>query len=52
MSGLGVGINYAGENINMSVVYSKGIESPRYLQSMEGLEKEEEAIYWKIGASW
>ena len=52
MSGTGLSVSYFGRYINMSLTYSKALHSPKYLQERDGIEKEEETLYWKIGASW
>ncbi|MDR3113656.1 MAG: hypothetical protein LBU09_04695 [Endomicrobium sp.] len=52
MSGMGISVSYYGKYANMSLTYSKALHNPKYLQERDGIEKEEDAIYWKIGASW
>ncbi|MDR1195045.1 MAG: hypothetical protein LBL00_01040 [Endomicrobium sp.] len=51
MSGAGISVSYYGENIRMSLIYSKGLERPEYLEKRDGI-KEEDVIYWKIGMKW
>ncbi|AKL98223.1 ShlB/FhaC/HecB family hemolysin secretion/activation protein [Endomicrobium proavitum] len=52
MMGAGASLNYYGQYINMSLVYAKGLHSPKYLQTRDNMSKEEEAVYWKVGVSW
>lgn len=52
LSGFGIGLNYYGDYLNWSLIYSKSLHSPQYLQTRDELEKENHSIYWKIGASW
>jgi hemolysin activation/secretion protein len=52
MSGIGLSLNYYGKYINWSLTYSKALHSPEYLQTRDGMEKEESSIYWRVGGSW
>lgn len=52
MAGLGGGLYYNGEYFNWSLMYAYGIESPEYLQTRDGMEKEEHSIYWRFGLSY
>ncbi len=52
LSGFGIGLNYYGDYLNWSLTYSKAIHSPQYLQTRDGLEKENHSVYWRVGVSW
>ena len=52
ITGCGVSLGYWGRYVNLSVTYSKALYRPDYLQTRDGLPKENEAVYWRIGASW
>lgn len=48
MSGTGTKINYIGQNINWDVTYSKGLHSPEFLKNIDGIEKDNESIYFNL----
>lgn len=52
LSGFGVGLNYYGKRLNWSLTYAKALHSPSYLETRDGLEREDYSIYWKLGLSW
>jgi hemolysin activation/secretion protein len=52
MAGMGAGLHYAGENFNWSLTYSYALASPEYLQTRDGIPKEEQSIYWRITANY
>ncbi|MDR3050035.1 MAG: ShlB/FhaC/HecB family hemolysin secretion/activation protein [Elusimicrobiota bacterium] len=52
MAGGGISLAYNGKYINWSLTYAKALHSPSYLQDRDNMQKENEAIYWKIGATW
>lgn len=52
LSGLGVGLSYNGNYLNWSLTYSKAIHSPNYLQTRDGIKKENHSFYWRVGVSW
>lgn len=49
MSGFGVALNYYGKYFNWSLTYAKPLHSPKYLQSRDGIKKENHSLYWRIG---
>jgi hemolysin activation/secretion protein len=48
MMGTGISLSYSGKYINSTLTYSRGLHCPE----IKGQDKEKQAIYWKIGASW
>ena len=52
MAGIGAGLYYYGRYLNWSLAYSHGLTSPKYLQTRDGMDKEEHSIYWRIGANY
>ncbi|GMO61308.1 MAG: hypothetical protein Ta2D_07220 [Rickettsiales bacterium] len=52
MSGVGLSFNYYGKHLNWSFAYSKSLKSPKYLQTRDGMRKEESSVYWRVGGSW
>lgn len=52
LSGFGIELNYYGNYLNWSLTYSKAIHSPNYLQTRDGIEKENHSVYWRVGVSW
>lgn len=48
MSGIGAGLNYYGKYLNWSLTYAKSLHSPSYLQTRDGIEKENHSIYWRM----
>ncbi|MDR1691357.1 MAG: hypothetical protein LBR35_00760, partial [Rickettsiales bacterium] len=52
MAGAGVALNYYGKYFTWSLTYAKALHSPTYLQSRDGVEKEDHNIYWRISANW
>jgi hypothetical protein len=52
LSGVGIGLSYYGDYLTMSLTYSKALHSPQYLWTRDGMEREAESVYWKIGVGW
>jgi hemolysin activation/secretion protein len=52
MSGIGAGLHYGGKYLSWSLMYSYALASPEYLQTRDGLEKEEQSIYWRFSANY
>jgi hemolysin activation/secretion protein len=52
MAGCGITLGYSGKYLMMTLTYARGLHSPDYLQTRDGLKKEKEALYWRIGANW
>ena len=48
MSGTGVALNYYGKYLNWSLIYAKALRSPQYLQTRDGIKKENHSLYWRI----
>ena len=49
MAGTGIALNYYGKYLNWSLTYAKALHSPNYLQSRDGIKKEDHSLYWRIG---
>ena len=49
MSGTGIALNYYGKYLNWSLTYAKALRSPQYLQTRDGIKKENHSLYWRIG---
>ena len=47
LSGAGVALNYHGRYLNWSLTYAKALHSPQYLQSRDGIKKENHNLYWR-----
>jgi hemolysin activation/secretion protein len=52
MAGAGAGLHYSGKYLNWSLIYSSALGAPKYLQSRDGLPKEDQSIYWRITANY
>jgi hemolysin activation/secretion protein len=52
MSGAGAALSFYGKYISVSFAYARALHNAAYLQERDELEKEEETLYWKIGANW
>lgn len=52
MAGIGAGLYYSGQYLNWSLAYSRGLSAPKYIQTRDGIPREEHAIYWRIGANY
>jgi hemolysin activation/secretion protein len=50
LSGCGVSVGCDWQYINMSLTYSKWLHRARYLQERDGIKKEDNVVYWRIGA--
>ena len=48
MSGTGVTLNYYGKYLTWSLTYAKALRSPQYLQTRDGIKKENQSLYWRI----
>jgi hemolysin activation/secretion protein len=48
MSGAGIALNYYGNLSNWNIVYSKGLHSPRFLQNIDNISKDNETIYFSL----
>jgi hemolysin activation/secretion protein len=48
MIGTGISLSYSGKYINSKLTYSRGLHCPQ----IKGQDKEKQAIYWTVGASW
>jgi len=51
MAGVGAGLHYGGRNLNWSLIYARTLMAPDYLQTRDGIKKEERSIYWRISAN-
>ena len=49
MSGIEITLNYYGKYLNWSLTYAKALRSPQYLQTRDGIKKENHSLYWRIG---
>ena len=49
MAGTGIALNYYGKYLNWSLTYAKALRSPQYLQTRDGIKKENHSLYWRIG---
>jgi hemolysin activation/secretion protein len=52
MAGAGAGLHYSGKNFNWSLLYSYALAAPEYLQTRDGVAKEEHSLYWRITANY
>lgn len=52
MAGFGAGLYYSGRYVNWSLLYSRALASPEYLQTRDGISKEEQSVYWRITANY
>ncbi|MCL2537881.1 MAG: hypothetical protein FWE52_00135 [Alphaproteobacteria bacterium] len=52
MTGAGVGLHYSGKHFNWSLMYAQTLNAPEYLQTRDGVKKEEQSIYWRISATY
>jgi hemolysin activation/secretion protein len=52
MAGVGTGLNYTGKYLNWSLMYARTLDAPDYLQTRDGIKKEEQSIYWHITANY
>ncbi|MDR3124369.1 MAG: ShlB/FhaC/HecB family hemolysin secretion/activation protein [Endomicrobium sp.] len=50
LSGCGVCVGWDLQYINMSLTYAKWLHRARYLQERDGIKKEDNVVYWRIGA--
>ena len=48
MSGTGVELNYYGNLSSWNIIYSKGLRSPRFLQNIDNIAKDNETIYFSL----
>ncbi|MFC1659666.1 ShlB/FhaC/HecB family hemolysin secretion/activation protein [Pseudomonadota bacterium] len=48
MSGTGAGINYTGKYINLGLVYSRGLHSPKYIENVYNNTPDEESVYFTV----
>jgi len=48
MSGAGVELNYYGNLSSWNIIYSKGLRSPRFLQNIDNIAKDNETIYFSL----
>jgi hemolysin activation/secretion protein len=49
LSGCGVSVGCDWKYINMSLTYSKWLHRAKYLQERDGIKKEDNVLYWRIG---
>jgi hemolysin activation/secretion protein len=52
MAGVGVGLHYGGRYLNWSLMYARVLSAPEYLQTRDGIAKEEQSIHWRFGLSY
>jgi hemolysin activation/secretion protein len=52
MSGIGGGLHYSGKYLNWSLTYARTLSAPEYLQTRDGIPREEQSIYWRFSASY
>ncbi|MDR0675857.1 MAG: ShlB/FhaC/HecB family hemolysin secretion/activation protein [Elusimicrobiota bacterium] len=52
MNGAGISLNYYGKYLSWAIIYAKSLQSPSYLETRDGIKKEKDAIYWRVGLSW
>jgi hypothetical protein len=38
--------------LNWSLIYARALTAPRYLQTRDAVEKEEQSIYWRVSANY
>ena len=52
MAGIGGGLFYTGKYLSWSLVYAHALSAPSFLQTRDGIKKEEQSIYWRITATY
>ena len=52
MSGVGTVLSFGGQLVNWELVYSRGLNSPRFLSNIEKTTKDNETIYFSLGVNF
>jgi hemolysin activation/secretion protein len=52
MAGIGTGLHYSGKYINWSLMYAHTLVAPEYLQTRDGIRREEQSIYWRFAVNY
>ena len=52
MSGAGTVLSFGGQLVNWELVYSRGLNSPRFLSNIEKITKDNETIYFSLGVNF
>jgi hypothetical protein len=45
-------LHYGGKYLNWSLTYARTLAAPGYLQTRDGIPREEQSIHWKLNASY
>ncbi|MDR0741430.1 MAG: hypothetical protein LBF28_01505 [Rickettsiales bacterium] len=45
-------MHYGGKYLNWSLTYARTLAAPGYLQTRDGIPREEQSIHWKLNASY